>query len=45
LADSISGKVYFAGEATHTGGHHGTLHGAMESGLRAAMEILTIVNE
>jgi len=45
LADSISGKVYFAGEATHTGGHHGTLHGAMESGLRAAIEILTIVNE
>lgn len=35
-----SNRIFFAGEATHTGGHHGTLHGAMETGLRAAMEIL-----
>jgi monoamine oxidase len=40
LAQSISSKLYFAGEATHTGGHHGTMHGAMESALRAVTEIL-----
>jgi hypothetical protein len=41
LASSISKKLFFAGEATHTGGHHGTLHGAMETALRAVTEILT----
>ena len=41
LAQSISNKLFFAGEATHTGGHHGTIHGAMETGLRAATEIIT----
>ena len=41
LASSINQKLFFAGEATHTGGHHGTLHGAMETALRAATEILT----
>jgi monoamine oxidase len=40
LAQSISSKLYFAGEATHTGGHHGTMHGAIESALRAVTEIL-----
>ncbi len=41
LASSVNQKLFFAGEATHTGGHHGTLHGAMETALRAATEILT----
>jgi monoamine oxidase len=41
IAQPIAGKLFFAGEATHTGGHHGTLHGAMETGLRAATEIIT----
>jgi len=41
IAQPIAGKLFFAGEATHTGGHHGTLHGAMETGLRAAAEIIT----
>jgi len=40
LASSINGKLFFAGEATHTGGHHGTLHGAMETAARAVIEIL-----
>ena len=40
LAQPINNKLYFAGEATHTGGHHGTMHGAMESALRAVTEIL-----
>ena len=40
LASSVNNKIFFAGEATHTGGHHGTLHGAMETALRAVIEIL-----
>lgn len=40
LAESIGEKLYFAGEATHTGGHHGTLHGAMETGWRAVYQML-----
>jgi len=40
IATNIQGKIYFAGEATHTGGHFGTVHGAMETGLRAVTEIL-----
>lgn len=39
LAKSIAGKIYFAGEATHTAGHFGTVHGAIETGYRAAEEI------
>lgn len=40
LARAINNKVFFAGEATHTSGHHGTLHGAMETASRAVIEIL-----
>ena len=40
LAQPVGSKLFFAGEATHTGGHHGTLHGAMESALRAVIEIM-----
>jgi len=32
------GPLYFAGEATHFGGACGTVHGAIETGLRAAKE-------
>jgi monoamine oxidase len=32
--------LYFAGEATDTTGHTGTVHGALASGLRAARQIL-----
>ncbi len=40
LAKPLDGTVFFAGEATSLG-HFGTVHGAIESGMRAAREILT----
>ncbi len=42
LAEPFAGRVFFAGEATNTGGHFGTLHGALETGLRAANEALAV---
>ena len=39
LAESIDGKLFFAGEATHTGGHAATVHGAMETAERVVNEI------
>lgn len=36
----VANRIYFAGEATHDAGHHGTVHGALETGYRAAIEIL-----
>ncbi|MFK7804690.1 MAG: flavin monoamine oxidase family protein [Anaerolineae bacterium] len=39
LAKPIAGRLYFAGEATHAN-FYGTVHGAYESGVRAAREIL-----
>lgn len=41
LAESIDGKIYFAGEATNINGHIGTVHGAMESAYLAVSELLT----
>jgi len=40
LAQPLSDKLFFAGEATCTG-HVGTVHGAIQSGQRAAREILS----
>jgi monoamine oxidase len=40
LAAPLSGTLFFAGEATNFQGHHGTVHGAIASGYRAAKEIL-----
>jgi len=40
LARPIKGTLFFAGEATAQPGFQGTVHGAVESGLRAAREIL-----
>jgi monoamine oxidase len=40
LARPIKQTVFFAGEATAQPGFQGTVHGAVESGLRAAREIL-----
>ena len=37
---NLAGKVFFAGEAMHTAGHFATVHGAMETALRAVHEIL-----
>lgn len=40
LAAPIANTLFFAGEATNFAGHHGTVHGAIASGYRAAAEIL-----
>jgi monoamine oxidase len=40
LAQSLAGTLYFAGEATNSLGHHGEVHGAIQTGERAAKEIL-----
>jgi len=39
LARPLGGRLFFAGEATDTTGHSGTVHGAMETGWRAAEEV------
>jgi monoamine oxidase len=41
LAAPLDGTLFFAGEATNTEGHHGTVHGAITTGERAAREILS----
>lgn len=43
LAQPVEDTLFFAGEATNKVGHHGTVHGALWSGLRAANEILARV--
>jgi monoamine oxidase len=40
LALPLGNRLFFAGEATQSDGHHATVHGAYASGLRAAEEIL-----
>lgn len=40
LAEPVENTLFFAGEATDTSGHNGTVHGAMASAYRAANEIL-----
>jgi monoamine oxidase len=39
LARPLLSKIFFAGEATNTLGASGTVHGAMETGWRAATEV------
>ena len=39
LAAPLEGTLFFAGEATHTGGEAGTVFGALQSGVRAAGEL------
>ncbi|MBI1227224.1 MAG: NAD(P)-binding protein [Bacteroidetes bacterium] len=39
LAASVSDRLFFAGEATHYDGHSGTVHGAIETGIRAVDEL------
>jgi monoamine oxidase len=41
LALAVQDTLFFAGEATDTTGHHGTVHGAIASGMRAVREILS----
>jgi monoamine oxidase len=40
LALPIENKLFFAGEATNTDGHLGTVHGAIATGIRAAQEVV-----
>jgi monoamine oxidase len=40
LSEPIGSTLFFAGEHTDTTGNWGTVHGAMESGLRAAHQVL-----
>lgn len=40
LARPIEDTLYFSGEATETSGHGATVHGAIASGKRAALQIL-----
>ncbi len=42
LSQPIDGKLYFAGEATHTQGHFQTVHGAVETGIREVERILGV---
>lgn len=39
-AEPINQKIYFAGEAMNTNGHHQTVHGAVESAYKAVIDIL-----
>jgi monoamine oxidase len=41
LAVPVAQTLFFAGEATDSDGHNGTVHGAIRSGVRAAKAILT----
>jgi monoamine oxidase len=40
LAAPVDDTLFFAGEATDTSGHNGTVHGAMATGYRAAKQVL-----
>ncbi len=42
LARPLADRLFFAGEATQSDGHHATVHGAFSSGLRVAEEILKL---
>jgi len=41
LAAPVQDTLFFAGEATDFNGHHGTVHGAIASGQRAAADLLS----
>jgi monoamine oxidase len=40
LARPLADRLFFAGEATQSDGHHATVHGAFSSGVRVAGEVL-----
>lgn len=44
LAAPLAPTLFFAGEATHTQGHLATVHGAIETGWRAAEEALATLS-
>ena len=45
LAKPLSDTLFFAGEATHVSGHAGTVHGAIDTGERAAQEVLRSLHQ
>jgi monoamine oxidase len=45
LAQPVDGVLFFAGEATHWGGESATVHGAIETGQRAAEEVQAALGE
>ncbi len=42
-AKNIENKIFFAGEAMNTNGHHQTVHGAVETGYRSVIEIFNSI--
>ncbi len=42
LGAAVDKTLFFAGEATDSSGHNGTVHGAIASGKRAAKEVLGV---
>ena len=44
-SEALSEKLYFAGEAMNTNGHHQTVHGAVETGYREVINILTDIKK
>jgi lysine-specific histone demethylase 1B len=44
-SQALSKKLYFAGEAMNTNGHHQTVHGAVETGYREVINILTDIKK
>jgi monoamine oxidase len=43
LARPVAETLFFAGEHTHSGGQAGTVHGALETGERAAQECIDVL--
>ena len=41
-SETVTKKLYFAGEAMNLNGHHQTVHGAMETGYR---EVINLIND
>ena len=44
-SQALSEKLYFAGEAMNTNGHHQTVHGAVETGYREVINMLTDIKK
>jgi monoamine oxidase len=45
LAQSVQNRVFFAGEATASNAHAGSVHGAFSSGERVAQELLMVLGK
>ena len=44
-SETVAKKLYFAGEAMNTNGHHQTVHGAIETGYREVINLLNDVRK